>query len=119
MEAAGIEEGYMSPTAEAAQQKAQGLLSVEVEEELRDLNNIENLVLAETKDHWNWESMKSIVGQIEERELRDLAKQAVAEVFKQENEHVQWNQDTLTKLAMEKAHEHEAEEEEMEEQPEA
>ena len=27
---------------------------MEVPEHLVDLNNIENLVLAETKDHWDW-----------------------------------------------------------------
>ena len=32
-------------------QKAEGLLSVEVEDRLKDLSNIENLVRAETKDH--------------------------------------------------------------------
>lgn len=33
--------------------KAQGLISTEVPPEMEDLNKVENLVLAETKDHWN------------------------------------------------------------------
>src|SRR5579872_2650341 len=103
MGVAGVEESHKSPGAEAAEQKAQGLLSVEADEELRDLNNIENLVLAETKDHWDWEMLKSLVGRIQERELKDAVRSAVAEVFKQEQEHVQWNQETLTELAMERA----------------
>ncbi len=103
MQAAGADPNHKSPGAEAAEQKAQGLLSTEVEEKLRDLNNIENLVLAETKDHWDWEMLSAIVSRIEERELKDAARSAVSEVFKQEREHLQWNQDTLTELAMEMA----------------
>jgi rubrerythrin len=103
MEAAGVDESHKSPGAEAAEQKAQGLLSVEVEEKLRDLNNIENLVLAETKDNWDWEMLNSLVGRIQKRELKDAVRSAVTEVFKQEREHLQWNQDTLTELAMEMA----------------
>jgi rubrerythrin len=103
MQAAGIDADHKSPGAEAAEHKAEGLLSTEVEEELRDLNNIENLVLAETKDHWDWEMLSSIVSRIQERELKDAVRSAVSEVFKQEREHLQWNQDTLTELAMEMA----------------
>ena len=50
LEAAGSDASYKSPGAEAAEQKADGLLSVEVPAELTDLNNIENLVLAETEE---------------------------------------------------------------------
>jgi rubrerythrin len=126
MRAAGIEQDYMSPTAKAAQQKAEGLLSTEVEADiaqtppvisardgserdfsqltsLRDQNNIENLVLAETKDHWNWEMLSSIAGKIRERELKNVVRKAVSEVRKQERDHLKWAQDTLSKLAMEKA----------------
>src|SRR5579862_410114 len=60
LEAAGSDASYKSPGAEAAEQKADGLLSVEVPAELTDLNNIENLVLAETKDHWDWEMLAAI-----------------------------------------------------------
>jgi hypothetical protein len=64
MEAAGTNESHGSPGAEAAEHKAQGLISTEVPEELADLNNFENLVLAETKDHWNWETLSSVAGEI-------------------------------------------------------
>jgi len=126
MQAAGIEEDYLSPTAKAAEHKAEGLLSTEVEADgsrtppvisaksgsrrdlnrltsLRDQNNIENLVLAETKDHWNWEMLSSIAGKIREREIKNAVRKAVSEVRKQERDHLKWAQDTLSKLAMEKA----------------
>ena len=112
MQTAGIDETYKSPTAEAAEQKAEGLLSVEVEDHLKDLNNIENLVLAETKDHWDWEMLSSIVNRIEDADLKDVARDAVSEVFKQEREHLQWSQDVLTELATEAAQQEAAGEQE-------
>jgi hypothetical protein len=114
MQTAGLDEGHKSPTAEAAEQKAEGLLSVEVDEDLKDLNNVENLVLAETKDQWDWEMLSSIVSRIKDVDLQDVARDAVAEVFKQEREHLQWNENTLTKLAMEAAEQEVASPEEAE-----
>ena len=115
LEAAGSDASYKSPGAEAAEQKADGLLSVEVPAELTDLNNIENLVLAETKDHWDWEMLASIAPKIGDPELKKVASKAIREVRKQEQAHLNWNEQTLNKLAMEssvRAPEQEATEEE-------
>jgi hypothetical protein len=79
-------------------------VTAKVPEEMADLNNIENLVLAETKDHWNWETLGSLIDEIEDSELKKTARQAVREVLKQENDHVGWNQKTLTRLGAEAAH---------------
>jgi len=114
LEAAGGDASYKSPGAEAAEQKADGLLSVEVPAELTDLNNIENLVLAETKDHWDWEMLASIAPKIGDPELKQIASKAIREVRKQEQAHLNWNEQTLNKLAMEssmRAPEHEVMEE--------
>ncbi len=94
---------YQSPAAEAAEQKAEGLLSAQVPPELMDLNNIENLVLAETKDYWNWEMLASVAPRIQDAKLKRMASKAVREVRKQEQAHVNWNEQTLTKLAREAA----------------
>ena len=94
---------YRSAGAEAADHKARGLLSTAVPPELQDLNNIENLVLAETKDHWNWEMLSSVEKKIEDAELRSMVGKAVREVRKQEKAHLDWNERTLTTLAMETA----------------
>jgi rubrerythrin len=102
--ASGGDEANMSPGAKAAEHKAQGLMTAEVPEEMADLNNIENVVLAETKDHWNWQTLESLMEQIEDRELKKIATRAVREVLNQENDHLGWNQKTLTKLATELAH---------------
>lgn len=103
LEAAGVDTESKSPGAEATEQKAQGLMDVEVPEELNDLNNIENLVLAETKDQWNWLTLSSLMAQIEDSQLKKVVSKAVREVERQERDHVNWNQKTLTKLATEAA----------------
>jgi rubrerythrin len=117
LSAAGGDDNSMAPAAEAAEHKAQGLLTAEVPEELLDINNLENLVLAETKDHWNWELLSSVMDEIEDRELKKLVSRVVREVRKQENDHVTWSQKMLTRIATEAAHQMpEAEEHEEEEE---
>jgi rubrerythrin len=119
LEEAGGDEG-MSPGAEAAEHKAQGLMTAEVPEEMADINNLENLVLAETKDNWNWEMLGSLMQKIEDNDLKKSVSRAVREVRKQENDHLKWTQKALTQVAMEAAHEspemEEDEEVEMEEE---
>ncbi len=98
--AAGGDSEYRSPGARAADHKANGLISTKVPLRVMELNNIENLVLAETKDHWNWETLASVITAIADPELKRLAKKATAEVRRQEKSHLNWNEQTLTKLAM-------------------
>ncbi len=101
LEAAAGDSNYQSSGAEAADHKAEGLLSTQVPPELTDLNNIENLVLAETKDHWDWEMLASVAPKIGDPELKRIASKAIREVRKQEQAHLNWNEQTLTKLALE------------------
>jgi len=115
LDAAGGAEG-VGPGAEAAEHKAEGLLTATVPEEMADINNIENLVLAETKDHWNWEMLASVMGEIEDRELKKTVGRAVREVRRQENDHLTWNQKMLTRIATETAHKEEKMSEESEEE---
>ena len=103
LEAAGADSTYQSPGAMAAEHKAEGLISTKVPPEMMDLNNIENLVLAETKDHWNWEMLASVAARISNSELKRIARKAISEVRKQEKMHLNWNEQTLSKLAMESA----------------
>lgn len=103
LEAAGADADFQSPGAQAAEHKAEGLITAEVPPEMQDLNNIENLVLAETKDHWNWETLASIAPKIGDPELKRAATKAISEVRRQEKTHVDWNEKTLSKLAMESA----------------
>ncbi|MGH7907356.1 MAG: hypothetical protein ACREP6_12090 [Candidatus Binataceae bacterium] len=118
MEAASIEDDHESPGAEAAQHKAQGLISAEVPEEMSDLNNFENLVLAETKDHWNWEMLNSVAEEIEDTNLKRAVKRAVREVLKQEVDHVERMKRAQTEMARLMAHKPAEEEEEIGEEEE-
>jgi rubrerythrin len=114
LDAVAGDQGYRSPGAMAADHKAEGLLSAQAPPELTDLNNIENLVLAETKDHWDWEMLASVAARIGDPNLKRMASSAIQEVRKQEKAHLSWNEQTLSKLAMELAtgtSEHEAAEE--------
>jgi len=103
LEAACGNPDYMSPGAQAADHKANGLITAEVPPKMLDLNNIENLVLAETKDHWNWEMLASIASKIGDTDLKRMATKAISEVRRQEKTHVDWNEKTLNRLAMESA----------------
>jgi rubrerythrin len=109
LDRAGASADENTPASEAAEAKAKGLISVEVPEEMNDFNNIENLVLAETKDHWNWETLSEISKSIKERELRSTVSRAVREVSRQERRHVDWNTSTLSELAREMMRRHRAE----------
>jgi predicted transcriptional regulator len=101
--AAGASADYRSPGAEAADHKALRLISTEVPIDLRDLNNLENLVLAETKDQWNWEMLASVEKKIGDPQLKSIVSRAVREVRKQETSHLNWNEHALTSLAMKAA----------------
>lgn len=101
--ATGAAADYQSPGAKAAEHKAEGLISTQVPAEMLDLNNIENLVLAETKDHWNWDMLASVARKIDDAELKRMALKAIGEVRKQEKLHLNWNEQTLTTLAKESA----------------
>ena len=103
LELAGGDSNYQSPGAQAADHKATGLITAEVPPKMLDQNNVENLVLAETKDHWNWEMLASIAPKIGDPELKRAATKAVSEVRRQEKTHLDWNEKTLSKLAMESA----------------
>ena len=60
-------------------------------------------MLAETKDHWNWEMLASVAARISNSELKRIARKAIGEVREQEKMYLNWNEQTLSKLAMESA----------------
>jgi rubrerythrin len=103
LRAADGDSNYRSPSAQVAEHKANGLIGTQVPEEMADLNNIENLVLAETKDHWNWEMLASVARKIGDVELKRMATKAIREVRRQEKTHLDWNEQTMSKLVMESA----------------
>jgi rubrerythrin len=99
----GMDPDYVSPAAKVAEQKAtalqhtmmnaDGLSSQAVE-----ANAIENIVLAETKDHADWELLGKIARQSDDEKVRDVLKPAVDEVEPEEDDHLSWAKEQLARL---------------------
>lgn len=76
------------------------LLAGSVDVLTMELTTLEAVLLAEQKCHYNWELLKTLVGQIDDSPARRAIEQAVAEVEDQEDEHVKWAQRTLKKTLL-------------------
>ena len=101
--ALGMDTGYVSPAAKIAEQKANALLKTMVETDglapkAVEVNAIENIVLAETKDHADWEMLGKIARQSDDEKLREILKPAVSEVEPEEDEHLHWTQEQMARL---------------------
>ena len=94
-----------SPSAKVATEKAQALLrSMDrngLSKDQAELNAIENIVLAETKDHADWELIGKIARQATEDRLREILGAAASEVEQEEDEHLNWTRKKLGELQME------------------
>ena len=105
IEKLGGKPAYKSAGAKLAEAKAKALLKTMTESkgmsrDEAELNAIENIVIAETKDHADWELLGHIAHRSEDSRLADLLKPAVAEVEKQEDEHLHWTQQKLGELSL-------------------
>jgi rubrerythrin len=104
MSALGIDPQYVSSAARIAEQKAHALLNTMRSSDglpppALELNAIENIILAETKDHADWELLGKIARQADDNRLRDVLKPAVAEVEPEEDEHLNWTKRQMARLA--------------------
>jgi rubrerythrin len=100
----GFDPAYMSPGARLADKKAHALLATMANANGlssggSELNAIENIVLAETKDHADWELLGKIARQAEDERIREALKPAVAEVEPEEDEHLNWAKKEMARLA--------------------
>ena len=76
--ALGIDPGYVSPGAKLATEKTDALLKT-----MRDglparsaeINAVENIILAETKDHADWELLGKVARQTNDSRIRDALKE--------------------------------------------
>lgn len=89
----GFDPAYISPGARLADKKARALLATMTNANGlssggSELDAIENIVLAETKDHADWELLGKIARQAEDERIREALKPAVAEVEPEEDEHL-------------------------------
>jgi rubrerythrin len=104
IDAVGMDHSYVSAEAATARQKADALLKTmtaarPLTAKAAELNAIENIVLAETKDHTDWEFLGKIARQCEDPKLREVLRLAVSEVEPQESEHLNWTTKQLARLA--------------------
>ena len=104
IEAVRMDRTYVSAEAVTARQKADALLKSitaarPITARTAELNAIENIVLAETKDHTDWEFLGKIARQCEDPKLREVLRPAVSEVEPQESEHLNWTKKQLARLA--------------------
>jgi bacterioferritin (cytochrome b1) len=94
-----------SATAKVAGEKARALLrtmgrAAGLSKDERQLNAIENIVLAETKDHADWELIGKIARQTTDSKLRELLGAAAKTVEQEEDEHLNWTRKKLGELKM-------------------
>ena len=99
----GMDPTYVSPGAKLATDKATSLLNTMnspdgLAPKAIEINAIENIVLAETKDHADWEMLGKIARQTNDSRLSDVLKPAVSEVEPQEDEHLNWTKEQLARL---------------------
>jgi rubrerythrin len=101
--ALGMDPEYASPAAKVAEQKATALQNTMMSADglpspAVEINAIETIVLAETKDHADWELLGKIARQSDDEAIRNVLKPAVAEVEPEEDEHLSWTKEQLARL---------------------
>ena len=105
IERLGGDPSYVSPTARLAQLKAASLLETAIRvgglsvEEL-EANDLENVLLAETKDHANWHLLEQLFQQMEDPQVGMAIEEAVREVEPQEDTHLEWARTTLSQMSL-------------------
>src|SRR5215204_3378339 len=102
--AVGGDPDYVSPSARVVQFKAakllesafavDGLSQAEIE-----CSDLENVLLAETKDHADWHVLSQLAEQAS-GDLKTALEAAVTEVEEEEDEHVEWARETLSQMTL-------------------
>jgi rubrerythrin len=105
IQALGGDPNYVSPTARLAQVKATKLIESAMivdglaPEEIM-ASDLENVLLAETKCHLDWELVSQLAEQATDATMQQALQQAVQEVEQQEDEHVEWARQTLSEMGL-------------------
>lgn len=109
VQGAGGDPQFVSPSARAAEKGAAGLLEStfllggSIDLATQELGMLEAVMLAEAKDHGNWELLALLGEQMAECDVRDSFAVATATVLAQEEEHYGWARETRTRLLFAKA----------------
>jgi rubrerythrin len=105
VERLGGDPSYVSPTARLAQIKATKLLESSLmadglDPQESEANDLENVLLAETKDHADWHVLSQLAQQVTEPVVRDALQEAVQEVEAEEDQHVEWARQKASELCL-------------------
>ena len=105
IERLGGDPSYVSPTARVAQFKATKLLESSsciagLGRQGVELNDLENVLLAETKDHADWSLLSQLAQAMPDGEMKQALREAVSEVEPQEDHHLGWARDTLAQMGL-------------------
>jgi rubrerythrin len=101
---AGGDPFYVSPAARATEKAGAGLvestylISGSVDVVTAELAMLEAVLLAETKDHGNWELLAQLAAEMAPGKVRDQFAAVTAEVLAQEDEHYTWARDRRASL---------------------
>jgi len=101
IQALGMDPTYLSPGAKLATEKAEALLRTMrdgLSAKWAEINAVENIILAETKDHADWELLGKVARQTNDVRIRDALKDAVSEVEPEEDEHLNWTREQMSRL---------------------
>jgi ferritin-like metal-binding protein YciE len=102
----GGDPGYTSPAARATEKYDFGalegsfLLAGSVDLMTQELVMLNAVVLAETIDSANWETLAALTESLDEGPVRDAFARAVEQVLPQEQEHLGWARETRQKMIL-------------------
>lgn len=102
--ATGGDPQYVSPAARAAEKAGAGLvestylLTDSVDVTTAELAMLEAVMLAEAKDHANWELLSQLAGAMAPGEVRTQLEAVTGQVLAQEEEHHRWAHNTRAEM---------------------
>jgi rubrerythrin len=96
---------HLSADAKIAEENAQALLKTMTSSDgMRpqevEINAIENIVIAETKDHADWQLLSHVARRSSDSHIRDVLKPAIDEVEPEEDQHLNWTAQQMAQLAL-------------------
>ena len=104
--AAGGDPQYVSASARATEKAGAGLLEStylltgSVDSMTAELVMLEAVMLAEAKDHSNWELLAQLASVMTDGALRRRVQTVTSEVLAQEDEHYRWAHDTRARVSL-------------------
>jgi rubrerythrin len=102
--ATGGDPMFVSPSARATEKAGAGLVETtylldgSIDANTAEVAMLEAVVLAETKDHANWELLAQLAAAINPGDVRTRLEAVSAEVLAQEEEHLTWASDTRARM---------------------